>query len=189
MKSKKLIKLFFDTFIISSFTFGGGYVIVPLIKSKFVDELKWIDESEMLDLISIAQSSPGAMAVNVSMLVGYKIYGILGAFICIIATILPPLIIITAIALFYEFFSTNVYVINFLKGMQAGVSAVIFSVVFDLSKKIYISRNYLNYVLLIISIILKLYFNINVAKIMLLCAFVGFVNGIISVLKEVYNAT
>ena len=63
-KSKVLRKLFFSTLYLSTFTFGGGYVIVTLMKNKFVDELHWIDEEEMLDLVAIAQSSPGAIAVN-----------------------------------------------------------------------------------------------------------------------------
>ena len=95
MKSKKqiLIKLFISTFYLSAFTFGGGYVIVTLMKKKFVDEYHWIDENEMLDLIAIAQSAPGAIAVNGAIVVGYKLAGVFGAITAIIATILPPLVI------------------------------------------------------------------------------------------------
>ena len=75
-KSKVLRKLFFSTLYLSTFTFGGGYVIVTLMKNKFVDELHWIDEEEMLDLVAIAQSSPGAIAVNGAIVVGYKLAGI-----------------------------------------------------------------------------------------------------------------
>ena len=72
--SKKyiLLKLFFTTIHISTFTFGGGFVIITFMKKKFVDELHWIDEEEMLDLTAIAQSSPGAIAVNAAILVGWK---------------------------------------------------------------------------------------------------------------------
>ena len=81
MKNKKevLKKLFFSTLYLSAFTFGGGYVIVTLMKQKFVDELHWIEEEEMLDLIAIAQSSPGAIAVNGAIVVGYKLAGMIGA--------------------------------------------------------------------------------------------------------------
>ena len=82
-------KLFYSTFCLSAFTFGGGYVIVPLMRKKFVNELEWLDEKEMLDLTAIAQSAPGAMAVNAAILVGYRLAGILGAFITILATVLP----------------------------------------------------------------------------------------------------
>ena len=77
-KSKVLRKLFFSTLYLSTFTFGGGYVIVTLMKNKFVDELHWIDEEEMLDLVAIAQSSPGAIAVNGAIVVGYKLAGVTG---------------------------------------------------------------------------------------------------------------
>ncbi len=185
--NKRLFVLFKKTFMISAFTFGGGYVIVPLMKENFVDELQWIEEDEMLDLISIAQSSPGAMAVNASMLVGYKISGVLGALVSILATIIPPITVISIITLFYEAFRSNMYVANFLKGMQSGVSAVIFNIVFDLSKKIVISKNVLNYILLFGAIILKMVFNVNVVKIILICAAIGLINGIISVVRKKAN--
>ena len=78
MKEKwtKIRKVFFSTLYLSAFTFGGGYVIVTLMKKKFVDELHWIDEEEMLDLVAIAQSAPGAIAVNGAIVVGYKLAGI-----------------------------------------------------------------------------------------------------------------
>ena len=97
-KSKVLRKLFFSTLYLSTFTFGGGYVIVTLMKNKFVDELHWIDEEEMLDLVAIAQSSPGAIAVNGAIVVGYKLAGIPGVLCSILGAILPPMIILR----FYE---------------------------------------------------------------------------------------
>ena len=90
-KSKVLRKLFFSTLYLSTFTFGGGYVIVTLMKNKFVDELHWIDEEEMMDLVAISQSSPGPLAINASILVGYRMAGVVGALITILATALPPL--------------------------------------------------------------------------------------------------
>ena len=83
MKNKKQVylKLFTSTFYLSTFTFGGGFVIIPLMKKKFVDDLKWIEEEEMLNLTAIAQSSPGAVAVNASILLGYQVAWITGAFV------------------------------------------------------------------------------------------------------------
>ncbi len=92
---KFYLKLFWSTFTLSAFTIGGGYVIVPLMRKKFVEELKWIDEEEMLNLVAISQSAPGAIAVNTSIMVGYRIAGVFGAFVTILGTVLPPLIIIT----------------------------------------------------------------------------------------------
>ena len=72
-KGKKLLKLFLSNLYISAFTFGGGFVIITFMKRKFVDELNWIDEDEMLDLTAMAQSSPGAIAVNAAILVGWRV--------------------------------------------------------------------------------------------------------------------
>ena len=85
---------------LSAFTFGGGYVIVTLMKKKFVDQYHWIDDEEMLDLIAIAQSSPGAIAVNGAIVVGYKLAGIPGVLLCVLATVLPPFVIIPSFLYF-----------------------------------------------------------------------------------------
>ena len=77
-RSSLLAKLFLSTLYLSAFTFGGGYVIVTLMKKKFVDEYHWIDEQEMLDLVAIAQSSPGPIAVNGAIVAGYKLAGMAG---------------------------------------------------------------------------------------------------------------
>ena len=75
-KKQLLIKLFISTLYLSAFTFGGGYVIITLMKDKFVDQYHWIDEQEMLDLVAIAQSAPGPIAVNGAIVVGYKLAGL-----------------------------------------------------------------------------------------------------------------
>ena len=140
MESKRnvLIKLFLSTFYLSAFTFGGGYVIVTLMKKKFVDEYHWIEEEEMLDLVAIAQSAPGAIAVNGAIVVGYKLAGIIGTIVAIIATILPPFIVITIISFFYEVFRDNQIVSLVLEGMQVGVAAVIASVVWPWRSCLYV---------------------------------------------------
>ena len=133
IKDKKFyLKLFLSTFSLSAFTFGGGYVIVPLMRKKFVNEYGWIDEQEMLNLIAIAQSSPGAIAINSSLIIGYKLAGVLGAIIALVGTVLPPLIIISIISLFYIAFRDNKIVNGAMNGMQAGVAAIIVDVVFNM---------------------------------------------------------
>ena len=119
METVNLKKLFFSTLSLSAFTFGGGYVIVTLMKKTFVDEYHWIDEKEMIDLIAIAQSSPGAIAVNGAIVMGYKLAGLKGVMICVIATIIPPFVIITLVSLFYQAFQDNLLVSLILEGMQA----------------------------------------------------------------------
>ena len=103
-------KLFFSTLKLSACTFGGGFVIIPLMRQRFVEQLGWIEEQEMLDLIAIAQSSPGAIAVNASILVGYHVAGVPGALLTVLGTVLPPLIILSVISLFYQAFRDNAIV-------------------------------------------------------------------------------
>ena len=129
-KSKVLQKLFLSTLYLSAFTFGGGYVIVTLMKKKFVDEYHWIEENEMLDLVAIAQSSPGPIAVNGAIVVGYKLAGMIGVLVSIIGTIIPPFLIISVISVCYQAFRDNFFVSQMLEGMQAGVGAVIASVTY-----------------------------------------------------------
>ena len=123
MEKKKnvLLKLFISTLYLSAFTFGGGYIIVTLMKKKFVDEYHWIDEEEMLDLVAIAQSSPGPIAVNGAIVVGYKLAGSIGAFTATLATIIPPFVIISVVSVIYNAFKDNYIVNQMLQGMQAGV--------------------------------------------------------------------
>ena len=131
-KGDVLRKLFFSCLYLSTFTFGGGYVIVTLMKKKFVDDYHWIDENEMLDLVAIAQSSPGPIAVNGAIVVGYKLAGILGAMTAILGTIIPPFLIISVISVGYHSFRDSYIISQILEGMQAGVGAVIASVVYEM---------------------------------------------------------
>ena len=164
--------LFTSTFMLSAFTFGGGFVIVSLMKKRFVDKLKWIDEEEMVDMVAIAQSSPGAIAVNASILVGYRVAGFVGALISAIGTVLPPLIILTIISFFYQAFRDSLAVSAVLKGMQAGVAAVIIDVVFSLSGKIIKTKKILS-TLLMAGALLPSFFHINVIFIILVCGLLG----------------
>ncbi len=166
-------KLFISTFYLSSFTFGGGFVIVPLMKKKFVDDLKWIEEQEMLDLTAIAQSSPGAIAVNASILIGYRIAGIKGAIITILGTITPPLIIISIISMFYAAFRDNLVVNAVLKGMQAGVAAVIIDVIVSMGGSIVKDKKVIPMFMMIGAFVATYFFKVNVVYIILVCGTLG----------------
>ncbi|HKL80035.1 MAG TPA: chromate transporter [Mobilitalea sp.] len=166
-------KLFTSTFLLSAFTFGGGYVIVPLMKKKFVDKLHWIEEEEMLNMIAIAQSSPGAIAVNSSIMIGYRIAGITGALIATLGTVMPPLIIITIISLFYQSFRDSVVVRALLKGMQAGVAAVIMDVVISMSGKIIKGKQIVAIFMMFAAFAATFIFDINVIYIILISGFIG----------------
>ena len=152
-KSKAWIlwTLFKSMFVLSSCTFGGGFVIVSLMKKKFVEELQWLDEDEMLDVTAITQSAPGPLPVNASVIIGYRMAGILGSLSAVFGTILPPMIVLSIISLFYNQFRTNKYIAVALQVMRAGVAAVIFDVVINLAKNVFKTRRILYIAMMIIA--------------------------------------
>ncbi len=181
MDLKRLGVLFRSTFTLSMFTVGGGYVIVPLMRKQFVNKLGWIQEEEMLDLTAIAQSTPGAMAVNASILVGYRISGIIGAFVAIIGTVLPPLIIITLISIFYAAFRSNLYVSYFLKAMQPAVAAIIVDVVMDMGKKVLVRKKVMPIIMMFSAFSIAVFTELNIIAIILVCGIIG---GLASLSKK-----
>jgi chromate transporter len=166
-------KLFIYTFQLSAFTFGGGYVIVPLMRKRFVEKLGWIDEKEMLDFMAIAQSSPGAMAVNASFLLGYRLAGVPGALLAILGTVLPPLVLISLISLGYTALTDNEIVRNILRGMQAGVCAVIIDVVIDMGGLIIKEKKVVSILLMFAAFAAVTVFAVNVVFVLLICGLVG----------------
>ena len=169
-------KLFFTVFKISACTFGGGFVIIPLMRRKFVEELGWIEEQEMMDLTAIAQSSPGAIAVNASILVGYHVAGFTGAMITVLGTILPPLTIISIISLFYQAFRDNIIVNMAMAGMLAGVAAVICDVVINMIKNIIKQKRILPLLMLAGAFTATYFFKVNIFVIILVCGIIGAVD-------------
>ena len=172
-KGKVLWKLLLSTLYISAFTFGGGFVIITFMKRKFVDELHWIDEDEMLDLAALAQSSPGAIAVNAAILVGWRVAGFAGMLVAVVGTIVPPMLILTVISFFYQAFATNRYVSLVLKGMQAGVAAVILDVVCGLGAKVLKTKKLVLYLVMVAAFVATVVFNVNVIYIILVAAGIG----------------
>lgn len=170
---KFYLKLFMATFYLSAFTFGGGYVIIPLMKKKFVEEYKWIDEKEMLDLTAIAQSSPGAVAVNAAILIGFRLAGVMGALITILGTVLPPLIILSVISVAYTAFIENLLVQYVLNGMQSGVAAVIADVVISMSMDLYREKKVLPIMVMTAAFLASFIFHINVVIIILVSGIIG----------------
>lgn len=167
------LTLFVSTFQLSACTFGGGFVIIPLMRKKFVEELGWIEEQEMMDLTAIAQSSPGAIAVNASILVGYHVAGIPGALLTVLGTVLPPLIIISVISFFYQQFRDNGIVNMAMTGMLAGVAVVICDVVIHMAKGILGQKRALPVLVLIGSFIAVRFFGVNVMVVILACSIIG----------------
>ncbi len=178
-----LWQLFKTTFILSAFTFGGGFVIVSLMKKKFVEELKWFEEDEMLDITAIAQSSPGPIPINASVILGYRMYGILGSLVAVLGTSIPPMVIISVISVFYKQFRENTIIAVALQVMRAGVAAVIFDVVINLCKNICATKRFL-YIILMITVFILIWFcNVSAIIIILCCLFIGFTDLIFQQIK------
>lgn len=124
--ARMLWQLFKATFLLSAFTFGGGFVIVSLMKKKFVEYLQWLEKEEMLDITAIAQSSPGPIPINASVILGYRMYGVIGSLVAILGTALPPMIIISVISVFYtQFRSNRIIATAFVGKVILGVDAMI----------------------------------------------------------------
>ena len=175
-KKQKLWILFKTMFVLSSCTFGGGFVIISLMKQKFVEELGWLEESEMLDITAITQSSPGPLVVNASVIVGYRMAGIQGALAAVLGSILPPMIIVSIISVFYEQFRTNKYIAVALQVMRAGVAAVIFDVVIKLVANICKTKRLLYIVMMCICFIAAYVFNVSAMLLIFICLGVGFID-------------
>lgn len=169
-------KLFASTLYLSSFTFGGGYVIIALMKRKFVEELQWITQEEMNDIIALAQSAPGAVAINACVLIGHRIAGITGSLIAVLGAVLPPLIIISVISLFYTAFRDNRFFIAILKGMQAGVAAVIADVVISLIGGLLKKKELIAILIMIGAFLAAFVFKISPLYIIITCALIGLLN-------------
>jgi chromate transporter len=171
--SKIYWKLFISTLMLSAFTFGGGFVIVSMMKKKFVEQYHWIEEEEMLDLTAIAQSAPGALAINAAFVVGYRIKKFKGALVSVVGTAIPPIVIISVISFFYEQFQHNEIVAIALQVMRAGVAAVIFDVVISLVQNIVKTRSLLYITLMFATFIAACFLGINAIAIITSCIFIG----------------
>lgn len=172
--------LFKSTFTLSAFTIGGGYVIVPLMRKLFVDKYQWIDEQEMLDLIAIAQAAPGIIAVNTSILIGYKIAGVAGSLITLLGTVLPPLISLTIISYIYGAIKDNVVIKTLFYGMSIGVAIVILDAVVSMGKTIVIKKQIIPILIMIGAFILAYAVGLNIVLVILASAAVGILTTLLS---------
>ncbi len=165
--------LFCSTFLISAFTVGGGFVIIPLLKAKYVDEYGWLEDKETLDLVAIAQSLPGVVAVNAAILLGYRMAGVLGALTAAFATILPPLITLSVIARAYDFFIQSQLVCLMLKGMQCGATAMIVNVAIDLIMKQCRSKLVIPILIMAGTFVANFFFDVNLMLLIIVDGLLG----------------
>lgn len=169
-RRKTIFWLFGVNLFISAFTFGGGYVVVPMFKKYFVQKKNFFSEDELVEMAAVAQSSPGAIAVNLSALAGYRIAGIAGAAVSCLAAVIPPLLILSVISVGYAQFAANSVAAAVLKGMQAGVAALIVDVIADMFAVIRKEKSWLLTLLVPLSFAACFICNINVAVILAVCS-------------------
>ena len=173
-----LIKLFGVCFYLSALTVGGGYVIIGLLQKRVVEDLKWLGSDEMLDIVALAQSSPGAIAVNAANLLGWRLRGAAGAAAAILGSILPPIAIIIVIGMFYLAFREQTVVANVLKGMTAGVAAVILDTVITMLRNILVDRKLIPVIICIAAFGAAFFTGVNVVFIIIAAGVFGAVYGV-----------
>ena len=184
VKKKKisLLELFLTFFRINAITFGGGYTIVAVLRDEFVLRKEIIDEDEMLDLTALAQSGPGAMAINTSVLTGYKLRGIPGAITCMLASVSPCIIIITIVSYFYQEFRSNFFVNAALLGMSGTIAAVLVVTTYNMGKNVLKQRPLFSAIVMATAFVMSYFFSRNSGLIILIFGVMGLV--LFSIIKE-----
>lgn len=174
-KKISLIRLFLIFFKINAITFGGGYTIVAVLRDEFVLKQKLIDDQEMLDLTALAQSGPGAMAINTSILTGYRLRGPLGAIACMLASVAPCLIIITIVSYFYQEFRSNFYVNAALAGMSGTIAAVLVITTYNMGKNVLRKTPLFSGLIMAAAFVASYFFHINSGLIIVVFGVMGLV--------------
>jgi chromate transporter len=163
------LQLFLSFLQVGMFSVGGGYAAMPLIQSQVVEQHGWLTMQEFTDLITIAAA----------ILVGWQVEGLIGMIVAVLGTIIPPMVILSVISVFYNVFATNRYIALLLKGMQAGVAAVILDVVFDLGGKVLKTRSWVYIVLMVAAFVANTVFDVNVVVVILAAAVFGVVLALV----------
>lgn len=170
--SKGSCKDLFVTFLkIGAFTFGGGYAMIPLIKREVVENKKWIEDREILDVIAIAESTPGPLAINAATFVGSRVAGVKGALAATFGVVLPSFLIISIIARILFKIENLDIVKHAFAGIRAGVLVLIISALISLFGKM--QRNVFTYVIAAVALALILIFNVNTLLVLLICGAAG----------------
>lgn len=181
-KDISYLQLFMLFFKINSLTFGGGYTIVPVVREEFAIKRNLIDDDTMLNIIALAQTGPGAMAISTSLLTGYKLKGVPGAIVSLIASVLPCIIIITIISYFYQTFSQNFWVKSALLGMSGVISAVLLVTTFNLGRSALKSTPVFSVIMMVSAFTASFFLGIHTALIILFLGLCGLI--VFTVSKE-----
>ena len=172
---KILWQLFLTFFRIGAFTFGGGYAMIPLIQKEVVENKKWASDDDILDIIAIAESTPGPIAINSSTFVGYRVAGFWGAFFATLGMVLPSFTIILIISYVLKEFQDIKAVQFAFNGIRAGVLALLIKALWSMYKKA--PKGLVSYIVMALSFILVAFLKINVIYVLILCAVIGLVSS------------
>ena len=173
------LQLFWITLTLSASTFGGGFVIIGMMQKKLVHQLHWLTEDEMLDM-----SAPGALGGNIAIVTGYRLQRLKGARICAVGAVIPPIVIISILSLFYSQFRDNRYIAIMLQVMRAGVAAVIADVVIGLAEKIIKTKCILWIGMMAAAFAATCFFRVSAATIILICGAIGLLHALTPSGKE-----
>ena len=175
MKENRIFILFLTFLKIGAFTFGGGYAMIPLIQKEVVENKKWISDEDILDIIAIAESTPGPIAINSATFVGYKVAGFWGAFFSTLGVVLPSFLIIIAISFVLRQFQ-NLKVVKYaFNGIRAGVLALIAKAIITMYKKS--PKGVISYIIMFLAFLGVAILNINVLYVLIFCAIFGLVSS------------
>ena len=168
----------FTTFLkIGAFTFGGGYAMIPLIQKEVVENKKWITDDDILDIIAIAESTPGPIAINAATFVGYKTAGFWGAVCATLGVVLPSFIIISVISFVLEQFRSVKAVQFAFTGIRAGVLVLIIKALVSMYKKC--PKSIFSYIIMALSFIAVAFLKINIIYVLIGCGVLGVANSYI----------
>lgn len=168
---KKYWTIFSTFFKIGAFTFGGGYAMIPLIQREASEKHHWVSDEDILDIVAIAESTPGPIAINSATFVGYRAAGVLGSFFATLGVVLPSFIIILAISGILRQFQENMYVQYAFRGIRAGVLALIVKAMWGMYKKC--PKSAPAYIIMVASFVLVAVVDVPMLAVLVGCAMFG----------------
>lgn len=171
----KILGLFLSFLKIGAFTFGGGYAMIPLIQKEVAEKKKWISDKDILDIIAIAESTPGPIAINSATFIGYKTAGFFGAFFATLGVVLPSFLIILGISFVLRQFESLKVVQYAFEGIRAGVLALILKALISMYKQC--PKNLVSYITAAGAFIAVAIFDINILFVIIGCALFGLVSS------------
>ena len=175
---KRLWLLFATFFKIGAFTFGGGYAMIPLIQREVSERRKWITDEEILEIVAIAESTPGPIAINSATFVGYKTCGFWGSFMCTLGVVLPSFLVILCLSGILELVQDHKAVKYAFMGIRAGVLALIVKALIKMYKAC--PKNLIAYIIMGLSFILAAMVKIDVIFVVIICGAIGLISSIIA---------